>query len=196
MNSALSDLARIAAIVLLLWTCPLAAQRPAPSNLTEAMAVIDNLPATPEEGIWEYPEDGVKVIILRNPHENHRFDISVVQSDDVRLKPGMRMGTLRSSVEKGKYRLSLCSNVKNGKAAGMRDCLARLSENGEALIIERPSVRFRITPSMVIPLFWSRVRLNVRLNVDDPVSRLHEGMRKIYPSQDGNGLRRNQPRYL
>lgn len=168
----------------------------APADLSEAMAIFDDRGATGPEGIWQYPDDGITVAILRDTHRRSRYNISVVESDDVRLSPGDILGYMTESPDPAVFRLSLFSDVAHGALARLTDCLARYRSGDDAIIVEAPEVRLRVTPSMVLPVFWSKLRLGTGVKVSDPARKIPEGMIRIYPSYDGNGSSKHNPRYL
>lgn len=152
-----------------------------PVDLSSAMQLVDSRPLAACEGIWEYPGDGIRVLILRNGFDPYTYEMTIVESEDVRLLPGTKIGELKVTPGAGLYRLTLCTRILHGLPVSMVDCLARLGDNEEALIVESPKVKITLTPSMILPVFWSKLRTGVRLKYDSPEERLPEGMLKYYP---------------
>ena len=189
-------LAALAAMMPLMASgADLASQRRLPLDLTEARALADSLPLADVEGIWEYPEDRVKVMVLRERSEVYSYTISVVESDDVRLRPGTLLGTLAESAKPGVYSLKHYTTVKGGALSKMADCKAEYDKRSATLIVEAPKIRMHLSPGLILPLFWQRLRLITRLRMEDPASEVPQGLRKIYPSPHGIDARR-LPIYL
>ncbi|MDE6294714.1 MAG: hypothetical protein K2M03_01480 [Muribaculaceae bacterium] len=158
-----------------------------PVDYTAACDYIDIKGATGAEGLWEYPGDGITVLIVRDDYDKYKYSIRVVESDDVRLKPGMLMGHLYESAQAGKYRMSLYTSMEHGLPAKLKDCYAVLSKDMQTLTVESAKVTVKVGASTLLPVFWNKLRLSLRLNVTNPLEKLPEGLRRIYPSYDGNG---------
>lgn len=189
-------------IILLLSICCLsyrqaeAAPDNVPIDMQAAIDYIDACGTGGVDGIWEYPGDGITVLITADQRERYRYNITVIESNDVRLKPGMLIGTLTESAQNGKYRLSLYTAVRHGLPAQLSDCLATLSKDKQSLIVESMKIKVRVGGSTILPVFWNKLRLSLRINVNNPLDKLPEGMRRIYPSYDGNGSSLYKPRTL
>lgn len=162
-----------------------------PHDMEEARALCEEMPVSGIEGIWEYPEDRVKVLVLREGNGG-KYSISVVESDDCSLRPGEKIGYMEGGTDPDKYKMTLYTTRKSGRLADPRECLATYNENNEAIRVEKASVRISLNPSWMLPKFWRMVKVRVK----DPLAGYPEGMIRIYPSYDGNGSSRRQPRYL
>lgn len=167
-----------------------------PVDYLSACEYVDTRGASGVEGIWEYPGDGITVLIIRDDYDRYKYDVWVIESDDVRLKPGMLMGSLHESAQAGKFRLSLYTSVEHGLLSNLRDCYAALSKDGQSLIVESAKIKVRVSNSTLLPMFWNKLRLGLRLNVSNPLEKLPEGLRRVYPSYDGNGSSLYNPRIL
>lgn len=170
-----------------------------PIDITEAKEIVDATCYRDVEGIWEYPGDGIKVLVMKDPFADYQFSISVVESEDVRLKPGQLIGMLEESAEPEKYRMKLFTAVKHGQLAKLCDCVAHLKSDKDVMLVQAPKLKLNLgvsTGGLLLPDFWTRVRGTVRMSVDNPAANLPEGMRKVYPSYDGNGSSRHNPRVL
>ena len=166
------------------------------ANREGAEEFLSTLPLIPIEGIWEYPADEVALMVVREPMIKGRFGIFLVESVDCRLYPGMRLGWIEESPKSGKFRISLSSRLRNGIPAGHIEGVATLADGNESLLIEMPQVKLSLSPSLLLPTLWNRLRLAVRLKVKDPLEQLPQGWIRTFPSYDLNGSRRNHPRYL
>ena len=202
--------------MLLLSTCltpsPLAAQSlPAgadPRSIAVydcevAREICDLLPLDHLEGIWIYPEDNVTVLIRRrqdiSPSALPEYALMVVATSDVSLHPGEEIGVMKASPDEGKFNISLFTERKNGLLLKPVTCSARLDKNGETLTFRQTNKKFRFrftfNPSLILPKFWRVVRFNSGTSHEQNDTPPY-GMVKIYPSYDGNGSSRRQPRYL
>lgn len=153
----------------------------APVDYTEACALTDRIGVDELEGVWEYPGDDIIVFIRRDARKSHQYNITVVESADVRLRPGQLLGTLTDSAVGGDYSMRLYTGVTNGVLAKAMECHAQLSSDGASLLTDTPDLKLKISAGMVLPLFWRRLRVSVRPDIDDPSDKIKEGMRRLYP---------------
>ena len=163
-----------------------------PADICEATDMCDLMPLRAVEGIWRITEDNVSVAILRDNHEEGIYNISVVESDNVSLRPGTVIGKLTDTTDAGKFRLRLFSKFKHGVPASPCDLSATLSSDGESMAIEGIQLKIRIVPNMLLPGLWKMLRFNV----SNPSRKLRKGFTRIYPAYDGNGSSRRNPLYL
>jgi len=160
-------------------------------DLDAARALCDSAPLEGPEGIWQYPEDHVTVLVMKSA-EGEGYQLTVVQSEDTSLLPGEVLGTLTPSLDSGKFKLSIYTIRKKGRLSDLRDCLVTLSSDGETMRVEKAGVDFSFNPLG----FLSGFRRVLRMKIKDPAADLPDGMTRIYPSYDGNGSSRRHPRYL
>lgn len=163
-----------------------------PEDMTAAIELCDVLPLTGPEGIWRFDADKVSVLILKDSDKAGRWNISVVESDDVALRPGDIIGWLEESTHSRKFRINLFTGRKHGKLCMPQSCVAVYSEKEESLCIDRSKVKLTVNPLGFLPYFWR----SIRIKIDDPGRELPKGMIRIYPGYDGNGSTRREPRYL
>lgn len=161
-----------------------------PADILEARDFCDNADLRPIEGLWSYPEDDVTVLIFRSDAKGI-YDIFVVEAADCSLLPGMKLGELHSSADPDKFSMKLFTQVKKDLLSSPCSATAIYSEAKESLTIKKSSLKFRFNPTRLLPSFWRLVSVSVKSKEEAP-----EGMIKIYPSYDGNGSSRRQPRYL
>lgn len=196
----------IAALCIMSVACPSFPQQKKACDIDRAIEICSSLPLDPLEGVWSYPEDNVTVLILKKPTLStsslSSYDISVVESDDCRLLPGETIGSADESPEAGKYVISLFTESNKGLLCEARSCTAVLSKDNDALIIKgnkQKNLKFRlnINLSRILPNFWRIVRVSASSgNNSNSTDKPPVGMVKIFPSYDGNGSSRRQPRYL
>lgn len=146
------------------------------------------------EGIWEYPGDGVTVLIYRDKKapQSAPYDLIVVDSDASLLSPGEKLGEAIPTPDPKQFQLNIFSSKKKGILTDPRKCAAKLIDSDNALEISTRKVKFSFHALSFIPRFW-RV---VSVKVDDPAAALPVGMIKVFPSYDGNGSSRQKPRIL
>lgn len=180
---------------------------PAPVyDIERAREICDSLPLQGPEGIWIYPDDKVAVIVRRIDDNSltsmTEYDLTVVESETVALRPGERIGRLRESAEAGKYEIELYTERRNAVLMKPKSCMAEISKDGEALILRREkpkfNLRFTLNPSVLLPKFWRMLRVGASANPtgDNGAASPKVGMLRIYPSYDGNGSSRRTVRYL
>ena len=162
----------------------------APADIIEAREFCDKADLRPIEGLWTYPEDDVTVLIYRSD-KSGVYDIYVIEAADCSLDAGVKLGELHQSADPDKYTLTLYTKVKKGILSAPVSATATFSDTKESLTIKKPSIRFRFNPTRLLPYFWRMVSFSVGTKENAP-----EGMVKTYPSYDGNGSSRRQPRYL
>ncbi|MDE6272000.1 MAG: hypothetical protein K2M31_03230 [Muribaculaceae bacterium] len=182
-------------IPLLLWSFS-PASLPADLDRDKAEKFMTEIPLRGPEGLWEFEPDEVTLMILSDENLPGVFNIYVVDAVDCRLAPGMMIGCLESTVDKKSYRISLSTRWKNNEIYD--ECLplegtVRLDSKSETLLIEGKSGKISISPSIALPNLLSLLRVRVRINVNDPTSRLPSGLRRLYPAS--NDLP-DSPRYL
>lgn len=194
-------------IILLAFSIPVNGQGLGTAcDIDRAMEICSALPLDNLEGVWLYPEDKVTVMILRKDSPSASslpvYDISVVESDDTNLLPGESIGVIEATAESAKYKITLFTERTLNILKKSNTCLANLSKDADALILKgnkskKFNIRLNINPNQLLPNFWRIVRVsgstsnNTSSGQEAPV-----GMVKIYPSYDGNGSSRRQPRYL
>ena len=159
---------------------------------------LDNL-----EGIWIYPEDRVTVLILRKEQPEKisslpEYSIRVIEGEDCRLQPGVEIGTLGATPNTNTYKIELFTEEKNNILLKPQSCLATLSKEGDSMIIKKDKSPFKLRLNLnfnrLLSGFWKIVSVGLNKNTQNTEPPV--GMVKIFPSYDGNGSTKRQPRYL
>ena len=158
----------------------------------EARDWCDTSPLSDVEGIWEYPEDGARVLIKADKGIPGTFSITMLSTPDCRLEPGDIIGRLYPTVDTRQFRLKQMTRKEGLSFAKPADCTAILSADGESLRVKSMKFKFKINLNTLLPRFW---RL-VRVSADNPVDDLPAGLVKIYPGYDHNGSMRRKQRIL
>ncbi len=158
-----------------------------------ARAYCDKAPLMDPEGLWEYPEFNVQVLIVRDDEDASSFGIWIIDSENCTLSPGDRLGTLSPSLKTGEFKLNIFTSVKNGKLCASKDALASFSEKDEAIFVDKFKIKFSFNPFGFLP---SHLRRLFRLKTENPADKIKTGLKRIYPSYDGNGNSRRRPIYL
>lgn len=181
------------------------AQQPADiRDIAGAEEFCNNNALSPIEGIWLFPEDNVKVLIVKNglkPSTSFpEYDIIVAETTDTSLHPGDLLGAISETAEKNKFELKLFTKTNKGKLSNPKGITAKINSNGDELTMnrEKPKFRFRIAlnPYTLLPNFWKLFRVSFGNSTSYSDDQPPVGMVKIYPSYDGNGSSRRHPRYL
>ncbi len=144
------------------------------------------------EGIWEYPEDGARVLIQADPTHPGTYTISIISTPDCRLEFGDVIGRLHPSVDAKQFRLEQWTHKDKSIFSKSENCTATLSSDGESLRVKSPKLKFKININTLLPRFW-RI---VRVSYDDPTDKLPVGLLKVYPGYDHNGSLRRKIRVL
>lgn len=158
----------------------------------EAREWIDSGVTVPVEGIWEYPEDGARVLIKADPTQPGTFTITVLSTPDCRLNKGDMIGRLHSSIDARQFRLQQYSRKDRLNLTGLLDCVAVLSSDGESIRVKSPKLKLKVNINTLLPRFWRLLRMTVNTPADD----LPVGLVKVYPGYDHNGSLRRKPRIL
>lgn len=194
----------ISVIILLIAALPVFAQGVRAYDIDRAMEICSSLPLDNLEGVWLYPEDKVTVLILRKDNFSASlpvYEISVVESDDTNLLPGEVIGNIESTAESGKYKITLFTERTKNILQKSNSCTASLSKDTDALILKgnksnKLKLRLNLNVTRLLPNFWRFVRISTNTGSNSSSSETPVGMVKLYPSYDGNGSSRRQPRYL
>ena len=176
-----------------------------PYDIDEAKEICSTLPLDALEGIWIYPEDRVTVMIIRDRDKAGVsslpiYRISVVEGEDCRLHAGDIIGEIGATAEPSIYSIRLFTESKNNILGKPVSCSVKLTNENETLVIKRSksSLKYRLNINFnrLLPGFWKIVSSGISKQNTSESSSLPVGMIKIFPSYDGNGSSRRQPRYL
>lgn len=157
------------------------------SDMGEAKEWCDAAMLHRIEGIWEFPADETKVLMRRIPGRTAEYEIIVLESPDVRMRPGDRIGTMKGSVSPVKFDMYLCTGRRNDLPVDPRHCLATLDDKNGVIITEGPKFKLSLASRWFLPSFWRALRVSVKNPADD----LPHGLVRIYPSEN-----RREPDYL
>ncbi len=166
-----------------------------PSDLDRAKAedYLSGLPLTGPEGLWGFDPDEVTLMILRDDNLPGVYAIYVVDAVDCRLTPGMKIGELEASISGKDYRISIRDHRNKLLPKLPLEGLAKLDPKSGTMTIEGKSGKFSVTPSLILPNLLSLLRLRVRVNVNDPASKIPTGLQRLCPLSADHP---NSPRYL
>lgn len=164
--------------------------------LSRARIWCDSVPLSALEGIWLLPDDKVYVLSKRTSSDAMAdCSLTVVASLDGITPAGTDLGTLSPMADRNKVALTLpTSKGRDRMPSGMKSCVMTVSDGGYALVVDAASRQFRlqISPTMLLPGFWRMVRFSFTPGQQ----KQYPGMVKVYPSYDGNGSDRHNPRYM
>lgn len=146
----------------------------------------------PVEGIWEYPEDGARVMIQSDPTAPGTFTITVLTTPDCRLDTGDVIGRLHPSVDSRQFRMVQYTHRDKLNFNRQEECQAILSADGETIRVKSPKFKFKINLNTLLPRFWRMVRVSYK----NPVEDIPVGLVKVYPGYDHNGSLKRKIRVL
>lgn len=161
-------------------------------DIIDAEKWCDKTPLHRVEGIWNYPEDDVTVLVKRDDLNDGFYKIFSLETGDDVFRPGECIGTFQATSDPLKFKLKLYTRRKKNYLTSPKECAATLTLDDYAMQVEYKSRKFSFNPFFLLPKFW-RI---ARFSSSDPIKSLPFGMRKIYPSYDGNGSSRFNARYL
>lgn len=164
----------------------------------EAKARLDASPLQPIEGIWEYPDEMVTVVVERfsSPQFSGKlkYHIVLIDSEDLSLLPGTVIGYIAESADDRKFELWLYSEQDGINLLGPGKCVATLEGDGTSLIFKRSSLktRIRFNLSRFLPKLFRFISISPYIDKEE----LPIGFSKIYPALDDNESRHHEIRYL
>lgn len=145
------------------------------------------------EGIYEFPEDNMEVLVRLADQKRRRYEIIVITTPDCRLAPGEKIGEMTGSIDPDKFHLSLYTSRKAGLLSDPGNCLAEFDENDGAIRIEKRKLKISTRVSRFLPKFWRILSL---FSIDDPTGKLPKGLIRIFPNPYNDNIERAVPRYL
>ncbi len=133
----------------------------------------------PVEGVWRMTDDGAVFAITATPGMTGTFDITLVDSPDFSLTPGLCMGRAKATARPGVYDATIVSDPTRPDPAkifkGSRDCTITITE--EARLELRPYSRSKkISLRRWLPYLF---RVSVVENATRPDNL--DGALRIYP---------------
>ncbi len=164
----------------------------------DAVKYCDTHPIDNVEGIWQITGDNVSVFIRKKDNTlTSDYTITVVDCHDAFTSCGEVIGTLQPTADDKEYKLTLYTlrDNKSGLFSTPDDCLAKLTQQGCAMVFSNDSKRkFKISfnPLALLPRFWRIIRITPETQTEQ----YKRGMIKEYPTYDHNGSYRHIPRYL
>lgn len=163
-----------------------------------ARELLDASPLQPIEGIWEYPDEMITVLIehFESPRFSRKikYRIVLIDSEDMSLLPGTVIGYIAESADNHKFELWLYSEHDGMRLFGPGKCVATLTDNNTSLIFKKNSlkVRLRFNLSRFLPKLFRFISIYPSVKKEE----LPVGFNKIYPAYDDNGSIHHEIRYL
>ena len=198
---------RMVCALLLFLPCLLGAAPPSPVayDMERAKEICDSAALSAPEGIWLYPDDNVTVLVLRkdisSPSALPEFELSVIETTDVSLRPGERIGSLHSTADPRKFTMRLFTDRRKGVLSKPESCIVTLGNDSETLMLPKKKksklrIRYSLNPASLLPKMWRIVRFGISSGNGTDNEQAPVGLVKIYPSYDGNGSSKRDIRYL
>ncbi|MCM1291374.1 MAG: hypothetical protein NC201_05125 [Prevotella sp.] len=160
-------------------------------HIGEAIDYCNNHTLANIEGIWQFPDDIVSVLISQSSDKDGHYDVTVVESENGALSPGRVIGDVERTPDNDVYKFTFFGRerfvVKHNETF-----VATLKEKGETISLRKRHFNFHFNILSFLPY----LRRLIYISTSDPVKELPVGLYKIYPSYDGNGSSRLKPRRL
>lgn len=148
-------------------------------NLKAAKKYCDQATLDKEEGIWEFADDEMIVLIKKRTGSPKRiYDLILLATPDCRVEPGDTIGNIQKGVEENKYRLSLRLNPYKDLLSSVKSCVALMNGEKNRLMIEPVKLKLSFRTMWFLPKFWR----SLKIGYDDPKKKLLCGLVKHYPN--------------
>lgn len=158
-----------------------------------ARQYCDSSPLDNVEGIWNFIDDGVEVLIRAvDDSQLTTYEIISLKSRDKSLRTGAVIGYMIPTADSSKFRMFLYTKTSGKGILSPKECAATLSEDKYSISVKSQGVKIKLNLIGLLPRFW---RL-IKMQIDNPAGELPKGFIKTYPSYDGNGSSLREPRYL
>lgn len=146
------------------------------------------------EGIWEYPNEEMKLAIERYKGEkNIAYRIVLLASADLELIPGTVVGYIARSAVANKFQLWIYTERSKVGLKSPLECVATLSSDGTSLTFDPP--HYKVKVRLNLARFFSKIFRGVSVTPEKVEEKLPVGFRKVFPA-NGNGEIFNEIRYL
>lgn len=146
------------------------------------------------EGIWEYPNEEMKLAIERFKGEkNIAYRIVLLASTDLELIPGTVVGYIARSAVANKFQLWIYTERSKVGLKSPLECVATLSSDGTSLTFDPP--HYKVKVRLNLARFFSKIFRGVSVTPEKVEEKLPVGFRKVFPA-NGNGEKFNEIRYL
>lgn len=146
------------------------------------------------EGIWEYPNEEMKLAIERYKGEkNIAYRIVLLASADLELIPGTVVGYIARSAVANKFQLWIYTERSKVGLKSPLECVATLSVDGTSLTFDPP--HYKVKVRLNLARFFSKIFRGVSVRPEKVEEKLPVGFRKVFPA-NGNGEKFNEIRYL
>lgn len=159
---------------------------------------LDKSPLQPIEGIWDYPDEMMTVVVERfsSPllSAKLKYRIVLLNSDDTSLLPGTVVGYISESADNSKFELWIYCEQDGMMLHNAAQCVATLSDDATSLTFKRNSLkaRVRINLTHFLPKLFKFISISPYIEKED----LPIGFSKVYPAVDSNGSQYHEIRYL
>lgn len=169
-------------------------------NYSENSAIkyFEEAPIQPLEGIWHYPDEGVKLAIehFESPQFSSKFKyrLVLISADDHSLLPGTVMGYITDSAQNNKFYIWIYSLKSGSTLLHPQRCVAQLINDNSVITFQTPEikVKLRINVSRFLPTLFK----GIGISVERTEEKLPHGFKRVYPSYDSNGSVSSKIRYL
>ena len=130
------------------------------------------------EGIWEYPNEEMKLAIERYKGEkNIAYRIVLLASADLELIPGTVVGYIARSAVANKFQLWIYTERSKVGLKSPLECVATLSADGTSLTFDPP--HYKVKVRLNLARFFSKIFRGVSVTPEKVEEKLPVGFRKV-----------------
>ncbi len=157
-------------------------------------AKFSEMDLQPMEGVWEYPNENMKLAIERWKGDgNVAYRIVLLASADIELLPGAVVGYMAPSADPKKFKLWIYTERGKDGLKSPMECVATLSADGTSLIFDPPHIKMKVRINLA--RVFTKIFRGVSVTPEKVEEKLPVGFRKVFPA-NGNGEKFNEIRYL
>ncbi len=157
-------------------------------------AKFSEMDLQPMEGVWEYPNENMKLAIERWKGDgNVAYRIVLLASADIELLPGAVVGYMAPSADSKKFQLWIYTERSRDGLKSPMECVATLSADGTSLIFDPPHIKMKVRINLA--RVFTKIFRGVSVTPEKVEEKLPVGFRKVFPA-NGNGEKFNEIRYL
>ena len=150
-------------------------------DLKAAKAYCDTTPIRDPEGIYIWPANGEVVLLTADTHTGNAptaYKIINLESRDILLSPGQVTGFLFSSPTARDFHLYLYTDISAESVSSPQHMAATYDPSQQVFKFKNRKTKININPLSLIP----HMRSLLRIKIEDPVSGIPDGLRRIYPA--------------
>lgn len=148
-----------------------------------AVHYCDSVPLRGPEGIYVWPDRGAIVLVRANSSNADMaltpgsYEIIALQCTDILIAPGQTLGYLFPSADAEEYTLHLYSHISESGLTVPKRYAAKYDPMQSSFRIKGRRMQLTVNPLALVP----KLRSLLRLKIDNPLSDIPDGLRRLYP---------------